>query len=57
MASAYIRLVMAFPPPVPSLSHEEYEQFRESLAEFGASEEMKRGLETMRELKEEESSE
>lgn len=45
---------MAFPPPVPSLSHEEYAQFRESLEEFEVSDEVKRGLETIRQLKEEE---
>lgn len=42
---------MAIPKPVPSLSEEEFAQFRQNLTEFEASEEMEKSLEAMRELK------
>lgn len=35
---------MAFPKPVPSLNSEEFEQFRQELDEYEASEEMKEDI-------------
>lgn len=41
---------MGIPRPVPSLSKEESAQFQESLSEFEVSEEVKKGVEEMEEL-------